>query len=72
MVAENLLASLLTTNKLCTSICLNIIACITMANSSNIACHYFGALVVFCRLSDMRSPLRGGGGGGGVHVSLIL
>ena len=60
MVAVNLLASLLTTNNLCTSICLSIIACMTMANF-NIT------LVVFCRLSDMRRHLRGGG-----HVSLFL
>ena len=62
MVAVNLLASLLTTTNLCISICLNIIACITVIL-------YAITLVVFCRLSDMRSPLGGGGGGGGGGVT---
>ena len=57
MVAVNLLASLITTNNVCTSICLNIIACITSGEFRVIL--YAITLVVFCRLSDMRSPLRG-------------
>ena len=59
MVAVNLLASLLTTNNLCTSICLNIIACISKGEFRVIL--YAITLVVFCRLSGMRSPLREGG-----------
>ena len=54
MVAANLLASLLNTNNLCTSICLNI-------NDGFRVILYAITLVVSCRLSDMRSPLRGWG-----------
>ena len=57
MVAVNLLALLLTTNNLCTSICL-------YYNGEFRVILYAITLVVFCRISDMRSPLRGGGGGG--------
>ena len=46
MVAVNLLASLLTTNNLGTSIGFNIIACIIQWQiSSNIVCHYFGGIL---------------------------
>ena len=55
MVAVNLLASLLTTNSLCTSNCLNY-------NGEFRVILYANTLVVFCRLCDKRSPLRGGGG----------
>ena len=60
MVAVNLLASLLTTNNLCTSICLT--HCLYYNGEFRVIL-YAITLVVFCRLSDMRSPLRGGGGG---------
>ena len=65
MVAVNLLASLLITDNLCTSICLN--HCLNYNGEFRVKL-YAITLVVFYRLSDMRSPLRGGG----VHVSLFL
>ena len=63
MVAVNLLASLLTTNNLCTSIVWTSLLVLQWRISSNIVCL---TLVVLCRLSHMRSPLRG------EHVSLFL
>ena len=63
MVAVNLFASLLTTNNLCISICLNIIAHLYYNGEFRVMFY----AITFCRISGMRSPLRGGGR---VHVPL--
>ena len=61
MVAVNLLASLLTTNNLCTSICLKIIACITMANFEL----YCMSLIWWYSVAYLICEALSGGGGGG-------
>ena len=61
MVAVNLLASLLTTNNLCTSICLNIIACITMVNFENYCMPllwWYSVALVICEALSCSSEIN--------------